>query len=49
MLLMTSERLLYVDCVRYVWSRAICGLSVGYVLYIYITPRCSPYNTYIGS
>jgi hypothetical protein len=27
-LLTTSERLLYVDHVRYVWSRAICGPSL---------------------
>jgi hypothetical protein len=27
-LLMTHERLLYMDHVRYVWSRTICGLSV---------------------
>jgi hypothetical protein len=27
-LLHICERLLYVDHVRYVWSRAICGLSV---------------------
>jgi hypothetical protein len=27
-LLMTSERLLYADHVRYIWSRDICGSSV---------------------
>jgi hypothetical protein len=27
-LLMTSERLLYSDHMRYVWSRAICGSSL---------------------
>jgi hypothetical protein len=27
----TRERLLGIDCMRYVWSRTIRGLSVGYV------------------
>jgi hypothetical protein len=31
-LLVTRERLLYADHVRYVWSRAICELSVENVL-----------------
>jgi hypothetical protein len=30
-LLMTRERLLCIDCVRYVWSGTIHGLSVGCV------------------
>jgi hypothetical protein len=30
-MLMARESLLYVDHVRFVWSRTIHGLSVGYV------------------
>jgi hypothetical protein len=33
-LLMAHERLLYVDHVRYVWLRAICGPSMEYVWHV---------------
>jgi hypothetical protein len=45
-LLMTHERLLYVDHVRYVWSRGIRGLSVESVWHV---GRVFSYRVYIDS
>jgi hypothetical protein len=43
---MSHEGLLYVDHVRYVWSCAICRLSLGSVWHI---GRVFPYRVYIDS
>jgi hypothetical protein len=44
-LLLAREMLLYVDCVRYVSSRTIRGLSVGCVWHV---GRVSPCRVYIN-
>jgi hypothetical protein len=43
MLLMTHERLLYVDCVKYVWSGTIRGLSTGGMWHIGRVFSCRVY------
>jgi hypothetical protein len=45
-LLLAREMLLYVDRVRYVWSRTIRGLSMGCMWHI---SRISPCRVYIDS
>jgi hypothetical protein len=45
-LLMTHERLLYVDHVRYIWLRVIHGLSVESVWHV---GQDFPYRVYIDS